>query len=190
MVGYSIRGENVQSADTRLKFCTTGVLLRMFQNDQTLTGVSHIIVDEVHERGIDSDFLLVLLKDLIAQRDDLRVILMSATIDANLFSSYFNNCKVVEIEGLTYPVQDIYLENILQMIDYNPESTKTNSKGDDEDYEDSLIDENTARKLNNIENAVKYKIDFGLIAAIVGHITEGEVEGAILIFVSGSFYLI
>lgn len=88
------------STQTRLLFCTTGILLRRLENDPELRSVSHIIVDEVHERSEESDFLLYILRELLPKRPDLRVVLMSATINADLFSSYFNNIPTIEIPGM------------------------------------------------------------------------------------------
>ena len=68
---------------------TTGILLRRLQNDPLLTGISHVIIDEVHERDINTDFLLLLIKDVLKARpDDFKLVLMSATLDANSFSKY------------------------------------------------------------------------------------------------------
>lgn len=72
-VGYSIRLECRRSARTRLLFCTTGILLRRMQADAMLEGVSHVFVDEVHERDLQTDFLLIVLKDLLPKRPDLKV---------------------------------------------------------------------------------------------------------------------
>lgn len=80
-----------------------GVLLRKLEGG--LRGVSHLIVDEIHERDVNSDFLLVVLRDMVHNYPDLRVILMSATIDTTLFSEYFNKCKVLEIPGRSFPVK-------------------------------------------------------------------------------------
>ena len=71
-------------------------------------GVTHVIVDEVHERSEESDFLLLILRDLLPLRPDLKVLLMSATVDAKLFSDYFLKCKCIEIPGRTFPVQQVY----------------------------------------------------------------------------------
>jgi ATP-dependent RNA helicase DHX57 len=183
LIGYSIRGESVQTPDTKVLFCTTGVLLRMAQEDPLLKEVSHIVIDEVHERGIESDFLLILLKDLLKKRVDLKVILMSATVDADLFSNYFQ-CPVVNIPGFTYPVQDIYLEEILSSIDYVPKNRKLKKKDDlliHEDEHDSLL----LKKLNSIENAADYSIDYEMIVEIVKKICSESKEGAVLIFLSG-----
>ncbi|XP_074554352.1 putative ATP-dependent RNA helicase DHX57 [Halichoeres trimaculatus] len=117
-VGYQIRLESVRSAATRLLYCTTGVLLRRLEGEADLKGVSHVIVDEVHERTEESDFLLLVLKDLIAQRPDLKIILMSATLNANLFSEYFYNCPTVHIPGRTFPVDQFFLEDAIEKSRY------------------------------------------------------------------------
>lgn len=69
-----------------------------------LRGVSHVIVDEIHERDVNSDFIMVVLRDMVHTFPDLRVILMSATIDTTMFSKYFNDCPVIEVPGDTFPV--------------------------------------------------------------------------------------
>jgi HrpA-like RNA helicase len=97
-----------------------GVLLRRLSEDPLLAGVSHVVVDEVHERSLDSDFLLVLLRDVLPHRPSLRVILMSATLNAAAFSAYFKGAAVAQIPGYTFPVQEHYLEDILQVTGYQP----------------------------------------------------------------------
>ncbi|XP_053697637.1 putative ATP-dependent RNA helicase DHX57 [Sabethes cyaneus] len=113
-VGYQIRLENKISSSTRLTFCTTGILLRRLQSEPTLDTVTHIIVDEVHERSEESDFLLLILKELLEKRSDLKVILMSATLNSNLFSSYFGDVPVLDIPGRTFPVEQLFLEDIVE----------------------------------------------------------------------------
>ncbi|XP_051911127.1 putative ATP-dependent RNA helicase DHX57 isoform X2 [Hippocampus zosterae] len=117
-VGYQIRLKSVTSSATRLLYCTTGVLLRRLQGDVELQGVTHVIVDEVHERTEESDFLLLVLKDLILQRPDLKIILMSATLNANLFSEYFYDCPTVHIPGRTFPVTQFFLEDAISLTRY------------------------------------------------------------------------
>lgn len=84
-------------------FLLSGVLLRKLENG--LRGVSHVIVDEIHERDVNTDFVMVILRDMVHVYPELRIILMSATIDTSLFSNYYNNCPVVEIPGRSFPVQ-------------------------------------------------------------------------------------
>ncbi|CEP11897.1 hypothetical protein [Parasitella parasitica] len=118
MVGYQIRMENKMSAENVLLFCTTGILLRRLESDKYLEGVTHVVVDEVHERTIDSDFLLIVLRKLCRLRTDLKLILMSATVEASRFSWYFGNCPVVSVPGRTFPVHVQYLEDIVQDTGY------------------------------------------------------------------------
>ena len=193
-IGYSIRGESKQSSKTQLLFCTNGILLRMIQEDVSLAQVSHVIIDEVHERGAESDFLLVLLRDLIPKRPDLKVILMSATIDATTISSYFYNCPILEIPGRTFPVSEFYLEHVLAETNYIPENTtgiKTGKKceqdQDSSEWEQvfSQVDSLTLgqkSKLINAEKSSQFQIDYGLVSACVKHICNSGEEGAILIF--------
>ncbi|XP_034489479.1 putative ATP-dependent RNA helicase DHX57 [Drosophila innubila] len=118
LVGYQIRLENKVSASTRLSFCTTGILLRRLASDPLLGNVTHVIVDEVHERSEESDFLLLILKNILRERKDLKVILMSATLNATLFSDYFGGAPVLDIPGRTFPVQQLFLEDILESSDF------------------------------------------------------------------------
>lgn len=105
-VGYSVRFEScLPRPYGSILFCTVGVLLRRLENG--LRGVSHVIVDEIHERDVNSDFIMVVLRDMIHTYPEMRLILMSATIDTTLFSKYFNDCPVIEIEGRAFPVQGI-----------------------------------------------------------------------------------
>ena len=113
-VGYQIRLEAKRSKRTRLLFCTTGVLLRRLATEPTLASVSHVFVDEIHERGMNEDFLLVVLRDLLPKRPDLKVVLMSATLDAESFAKYFDGAPLCHIPGFTYPVEELFLEDALE----------------------------------------------------------------------------
>ncbi|WVR06931.1 hypothetical protein IAU60_003967 [Kwoniella sp. DSM 27419] len=123
LVGYSIRLEAKVSAATRLAFVTNGIALRMLESGSAGKGtafdeVTHIIVDEVHERSIESDFLLIVLKNLCQQRKDLKVVLMSATVDAEKISNFFGGCPFLAVPGRTFPVQVNYLEDAVQVADW------------------------------------------------------------------------
>ncbi|KAL7540412.1 hypothetical protein ACHAXR_010081 [Thalassiosira sp. AJA248-18] len=117
-VGYTIRLESKATANTRLLFCTTGILLKRLEEDATLENVTHVFVDEVHERSIESDFLLMVLRDMLPKRPvdaPLKVILMSATLDASLFHDYFWDAPSVKFPGRTFPVTELYLEDALEV---------------------------------------------------------------------------
>ncbi|KAK1800697.1 hypothetical protein P4O66_005523, partial [Electrophorus voltai] len=118
LCGYQIRAESRTSDSTCLLYCTTGVLLRKLQQDCLLTALTHVIVDEVHERSVQSDFLLTILRDLVQKRSDLQLLLMSATADCGKFASYFNHCPVLTIPGRTFPVQVYHLEDVVEATGY------------------------------------------------------------------------
>ncbi|XP_028276254.1 putative ATP-dependent RNA helicase DHX34 [Parambassis ranga] len=107
-VGYQIRFETSRTTVTKLLFLTEGLLLRQIQQDRTLAQYQVVIVDEVHERHLHCDFLLGVLRSLLADRPDLRLILMSATINIKLFSEYFSSAPVLQVPGRLFPIQVIY----------------------------------------------------------------------------------
>jgi len=127
-----------------LLFCTTGILLARLQSgteplqrgrehrgrkvdllqhlricicrpDPTLKSVSHVVLDEVHERSVEGDLLLAILRDLlVTARPDLRIVLMSASMEAARFAAYFAGAPVLEIPGFTHPVEDLYMEDVVE----------------------------------------------------------------------------
>ena len=127
-VGYQIRLEAKRSRQTKLLFCTTGVLLRRLQGDCLLKGVSHIFVDEIHERDINSDFLLIILKKILAFRPSLKIILMSATLNAAMFAAYFDGCPIVSIPGRAHPVTALFLEDAIEHSGYTLEESSEYAK--------------------------------------------------------------
>lgn len=104
-VGYQIRFESTRSAATKIVFLTVGLLLRQIQREPRLPQYQVLIVDEVHERHLHNDFLLGILRRLLPQRPDLKVVLMSATINIALFSSYFGDAPVVQVPGRLFPIK-------------------------------------------------------------------------------------
>lgn len=107
-VGYQIRFETTRSTSTKLLFLTEGLLLRQIQQDKSLSQYQVVIVDEVHERHLHCDFLLGVLRSLLNDRRDLRLVLMSATINIKLFSDYFRSAPVLQVPGRLFPIQVIY----------------------------------------------------------------------------------
>ena len=119
-VGYQIRLESCVSPKTVATFCTYGVLLRsLCSGDEMLATTTHVIIDEVHEREAFSDFLLTVLRDSLPRHRHLRLILMSATMDTQLFLNYFPGAAHISIEGRMFPVQEIFLETILLSTGYS-----------------------------------------------------------------------
>jgi len=108
LVGYSIRFEDCTSPETKLKYMTDGMLLREALLDPELSAYSVIMLDEAHERTISTDVLFGLLKDCVQKRPELKLIVTSATLDAEKFSSYFFNCPIFTIPGRSYPVEILY----------------------------------------------------------------------------------
>ncbi|XP_025083145.1 ATP-dependent RNA helicase DHX29-like isoform X2 [Pomacea canaliculata] len=147
LCGYQIRFESRKSPMTCLTYCTTGVVLRQLQSDQNLSSVSHLIIDEVHERSVESDFLLMIVKRILRTRTDLKVILMSATLDSRKFSAYFSNCPVLSIPGRTFPVEVLHIEDVIEMTGYvvDEDSPYTLKQSDLLD-EDSAVVEVTDQK--------------------------------------------
>lgn len=207
-VGYKVRLEGMKGRDTRLLFCTTGILLRRLLVDRTLKGITHVIVDEIHERGINEDFLLIVLKELLPRRPELKLILMSATLDAELFSSYFGGAPVVRIPGFTYPVRTHFLEDILEMSgyrltpynqidDYGPDrSWKMNKQAFRKRksqiasiVEDALaaadFREYSAETPESLSCWNPDSMGFNLIENLLCNICENEKPGAVLVFMTG-----
>ena len=120
LIGSAVRLESNIGRNARMVYATTGIVLRMLEGSR-LEGVTHVILDEVHERSIESDFLLIILKSLLEERPDLKVILMSATLDAKRISDYFGGCPTVEVPGRTFPVEVRWLEDAVELCDYTLE---------------------------------------------------------------------
>ncbi|KAK0088841.1 hypothetical protein PV325_010438 [Microctonus aethiopoides] len=194
-VGYSVRFEScLPRPYAGIMFCTVGVLLRKLEGG--LRGVSHVIVDEIHERDVNSDFVMVVLRDMIHMYPDLRVILMSATIDTTLFSNYFNKCPVIEVPGRSYPVQQYFLEDCVHLTNFVPpmDSRKRKSRDADELNVDAEPEENLNRIVssdysehtkNSMAQLSEKEISFELIEALLEYIKRQGIPGAVLIFLPG-----
>ncbi|KAI4172524.1 MAG: hypothetical protein LQ346_008593, partial [Caloplaca aetnensis] len=189
-VGYAIRGESkVRPGQTKITFVTTGVLLRRLQTSgghvedvlAALADVSHVVIDEVHERSLDTDFLLILLRDILPKRRDLKMILMSATLDAAVFENYFSKAASVgkcNIEGRTFPVEDLYLDDVLRNTGHSTRSQR---------YDDESEFQETDQGVASTIQALGMKISYNLIADCVKSIDQelGADDGGILIFLPG-----
>ncbi|KAK3157762.1 hypothetical protein QOZ80_2AG0127610 [Eleusine coracana subsp. coracana] len=202
-VGYQIRLESKRSTQTRLLFCTTGVLLRRLVQEPDLAGVSHILVDEIHERGMNEDFLIIILRDLLPRRPDLRLVLMSATINAELFSKYFGDAPIMHIPGFTFPVTEFFLEDILEKTGYKIKPERDQFPGSSrrkkvssvkvdplsEVFEDVDINKEygnySVTTRQSLEAWSATELDLSLVESTIEYICRYEEEGAILVFLSG-----
>lgn len=122
-VGYSIRFEDCTSPETEIKYMTDGMLLREVLTDPDMSQYSVVMLDEAHERTIATDVLFGLLKECVTRRKDLKVIVTSATLDAEKFSSYFFNCDIFTIPGRLFPVDVFFSKDPVS--DYLEESLLT-----------------------------------------------------------------
>ncbi|KAJ3022122.1 hypothetical protein HKX48_006951 [Thoreauomyces humboldtii] len=171
---------------------TVGYSMRGEASDTTLGSVSHVIVDEVHERGVDSDFLLIIIRDLLTKRPGLKLILMSATVKAETFSSYFQGAPTITIPGFTFPIEDFYLEDILRTTSFRDNTGSRRRNGDEDDdeaeegyFKECNLDDSAITTLKAIQKS--NFINYSLVAAIVRHIcdTTKPTDGAILVFMPG-----
>ncbi|XP_010522055.1 PREDICTED: DExH-box ATP-dependent RNA helicase DExH6 [Tarenaya hassleriana] len=118
-IGFKVRLQTRGGRHSSVVFCTNGILLRVLVGQGSgscVSNITHIIVDEIHERDCFSDFMLAILRDMLPTKPHLRLILMSATLDAGRFSEYFGGCPVIRVPGFTYPVRTFYLEDVLSIL--------------------------------------------------------------------------
>jgi len=201
LVGFAIRLESQITAQTRLVYATTGIVMRMLEGSNELGGITHLVLDEVHERSIDSDFLLIVLRKVLVRRPDLKVILMSATVDAQRFSDYLDQAPVLNVPGRTFPVETRYLEDAIEETHFSP-AASTSGKYEDEDGEvERIIDSaKTSLSANNLRdyspdtcNALlkfdEYRVNYDLILKLLMTIATVEhysfYSKATLVFLPG-----
>ncbi|KAL4925908.1 putative ATP dependent RNA helicase [Aspergillus undulatus] len=200
LLGFAVRLESKVSHTTRLVFATTGVVVRMLERPDDFQDVTHVVLDEVHERSIDSDFLLIVLRRLMAKRPDLKLILMSATLEANRFSTYLGGVPVLNIPGRTFPVETKFLEDAVELTQYRLTENESNV-ADDEDEDDveaaqgegtgvsATLENYSKQTRETILNFDEYRLDYQLIKRMLTKIaTAPEMEyysKAILVFLPG-----
>ncbi|KAL6712823.1 hypothetical protein ACLMJK_009535 [Lecanora helva] len=208
LIGYAIRLENRISPQTRLVYATTGIVMRMLEGGDELGEITHLLLDEVHERSIDSDFLLIALRKLLARRHDLKVILMSATVNAQRFSDYLNQAPIFNVPGRTFPVETKFLEDAIEETHFNSvASENARREGNSDDYDDDddvlLADDGSAktslsadslkkysaRTCNSLLKYNEYRINFDLILKLLVTIASKKsystYSKAILVFLPG-----
>uniref|UniRef100_A0A4W3JKS0 RNA helicase n=1 Tax=Callorhinchus milii TaxID=7868 RepID=A0A4W3JKS0_CALMI len=175
--GYSVRFESVlPRPHGSIMFCTVGVLLRKLEAG--IRGISHVIVDEIHERDINTDFLLVVLRDVVQAYPDVRIILMSATIDTTMFREYFFDCPIIEVFGRTFPVQG----------EDKKKKDRDEDGGEDEEVNcNSICSDDYGPETKRVMAQMSEKeTPFELIEALLKYIeTLDGVDGAVLVFLPG-----
>ena len=198
LVGFAIRLESNFIPQTRLVYATTGIVMRMLEGSDDLEDITHLVLDEVHERTIDSDFLLIVLRKLLKKRPDLKVVLMSATVNAERFSEYLSGAPILNVPGRTFPVDTRYLEDAVEITNFN---TDMGSHGGAEAIE---IDDEDATKipsqiadlqgyspktLATLTKLDEYRISYELIVKLLEKIatvdTISSYSKAILVFLPG-----
>ncbi|MBQ9494503.1 MAG: ATP-dependent RNA helicase [Treponema sp.] len=152
LVGYKMRFEDKTDATTKIKIMTDGILLQEMKLDPWLSKYSVIMVDEAHERSLNIDFVLGLLKRILAERSDFKVIISSATMNAESFSSYFDGCPIVTIDTITFPVTLVY--------DPPPIATSTAS--------DAASDALLTKIEDTVQRVLDNKIDGGMLIFLPG----------------------
>lgn len=160
-IGYQVRFTAQVADQTRVKVMTDGILLSELSRDKLLRDYEVIIIDEAHERSLNIDFLLGYLKEVLARRPELKVIITSATIDPESFSAHFDDAPIISVEGRTYPVE----------VRYRP-------LGDEENDDD--VD--GPGESGNYETGAEEQTE-GIISAVDE--LSAEEPGDILIFLSG-----
>lgn len=185
-VGYTIRGVNKCSKYTKIRFMTTGVLVRILQNSLELLENTIIVIDEVHERSIDTDLVVTLLKSLLKKVRTLKIVLMSATVNVNLFHSYFPGLVSCHIEGRTFPIKDFFLDDILETLDFKIKRIKN------VDYSEDTEGEGTDLELRPGADSKFFKsgqINYDLLCQLVDHVHEKlnmeNNDGSIIVFLPG-----
>lgn len=200
-IGYQARFESRPPDDHgSITFCTTGVLLKRLQNYfaspeteefRSLDNITHIIVDEVHERDVDTDLLLVVLKRFLEHRRSrgkpLKILLMSATIDSTLFQEYFRNSQgqvapVIEVPGRSFPVIKHFLDDTIEEL----KSNKITRWVFNESSVNRFLDREFENGLDmDPEREDLLEIPYPLIALMISHVLRKSDEGHVLVFLPG-----
>lgn len=200
LIGYAIRLESQTTASTRLVYATVGIVLRMLERSDGLNEITHLVLDEVHERSIDSDFLLIVLRTLLLTRPDLKVVLMSATVDAQRFSSYLDNAPIISVPGRTFPVEAKFLEDAIELTGHTNEDAQAQTPGGEEEDEAEAEGQSkpkdaqqlaaySKRTRNTLASYDEYRIDFSLIVKLLEKVAYARdyerYSKAVLVFLPG-----
>jgi HrpA-like RNA helicase len=171
-VGYIIRGANKSNKNTRIKFLTTGILVKFLQSGDEFLNDSILVIDEVHERSMETDLIIIMIKRLLSKYKKLKIVLMSATVDTSVFKSYFPEIDTAHIKGRTFPIQDYYLDDVLEKTQFQIQ-----------------INDEWIRPKPGSNFFTSGRVNYDLIAELVIKIDEdlekASNKGSILIFLPG-----
>ncbi|MDR0411718.1 MAG: ATP-dependent RNA helicase [Treponema sp.] len=168
LVGYKMRFEDKTNPSTKIKIMTDGILLQEMKLDPQLSKYACLVIDEAHERSLNIDFILGLLKRILESRPEFKVIVSSATINAQVFSDYFDSCPIVKIDAVTYPVN----------VHYTPLNASVEKKA--------------AKRRMGFEsdrNEVNEDIFIARIYSLIEKTVEEGKNGDILVFLSGERFI-
>lgn len=187
-IGYQVRFDN-RSAQPYggITFCTTGILMNILCSNPRLYGFSHVIIDEAHERDLLSDLSLIVLKDLLLERPELRLIVMSASMDVSLYADYFAHfaTRVVEIESVATRVEALFLEDVIESLDprlLDKEDTRSFLSSELKYIAGQMSSSRTEEQAKESIVTVPY----GLLEAMIGNICQRtEPQESILVFLPG-----
>ncbi|EJS42628.1 YLR419W [Saccharomyces arboricola H-6] len=187
-VGYVIRGVNKTKAFTRIKFMTTGVLVRLLQNARTMLENTIVVIDEVHERSIDTDLIVTLMKNLLRKVRGMKIVLMSATVNVDLFKKFFPGLVTCHIEGRTFPITDYFLEDILDSLDFKIKREKALSY-DGDSVDEKSDDDLYLRPRADSKFFASGQINYDLLCQVVKHVDKRlkgtDSNGSIIVFLPG-----
>ncbi|CAG9568580.1 unnamed protein product [Danaus chrysippus] len=163
-VGYQVRLQSVppRPPGGAILYCTSGVLLKRLQMNPGLEGCTHVFIDEAHERDVNTDITLLLLRRALDINRQLKVIVMSATLDTGVFTRYFDDCPVIQVPGRTFPVEVSHLQDIEKRFNIRLPSS-----------------------LENCKRVGKPQINGQEIVQVIKSIDKTCPEGAILVFLPG-----
>uniref|UniRef100_A0A665TY72 ATP-dependent DNA/RNA helicase DHX36 n=1 Tax=Echeneis naucrates TaxID=173247 RepID=A0A665TY72_ECHNA len=210
--GYQIRLQSrLPRRQGSVLYCTTGIILQWLRSDRLLSSISHLVLDEIHERNLQSDVLLIIVKELLNLRDDLKIILMSATLNAEKFSKYFGvqprlqhteflffffcigkRLSQTNTKPLYYPQNQDRRSSRKQGF-WQGRNSRPEKEEKEAEYKESWpyyartlhqrYSDQTIAALEMLDN--DDKIDLELVLALIRHIVLNEEDGAILVFLPG-----
>ena len=182
-VGYEVRFDSDRPRDHgAVTFCTTGVVLQKLKTNPELKNISHVVIDEVHERDIYTDVLLGILFKL--RRDGIKLIIMSASMNVESFRAYLN-CPTIEVTGRLFPIEEFFLEDYIHEIPVL--SGAYAGFQQPENYEHMRYIKEYGKSIGHQAYYVEHSspMPYSFIAKVIKHVHDNQDEGAILVFLPG-----